>query len=59
MTISEVRKKKRDLEEFICNELRQFCIETGAVVSYVNIMHSTVFGREPSLIDSVDIEARI
>lgn len=62
MTIEEIQKKKKQLEETITNLLNDFQEETKTTVSNLNIINEVVQnvnGESKVIIDEVDIEIKL
>ena len=58
MTIEEVLRQKRELENHIAQELSDFCLETSLSVIGVELGLITIFGKG-TVVNSVSLEVTL
>lgn len=56
-SIQEAQQARTVLEQKIADVLHQFSIETGLLVTYVNVDHATILGQAPKYV--VQVEAKL
>lgn len=56
-SIQEAKQARNTLEQRIADTLHQFSVETGLLVTYVNVDHATILGQAPKYV--VQVEAKL